>query len=538
MGCKKKKKKELQKQVVEFGALTTKKAFVWTRVSSEDQKKKNNSLETQRDLCDEYAKREGIEIVAYYGNTNESGEKARILFHGMIKDALANPEINIILVAWYDRFSREGAEGILSKELLKKEGKYVISATEPLDPDSFTGAFMEDFLLLIANVNNKDRKDKFHKGRVNCVKRGDWYNKLPLGFNRKKIDKKHIITVNETGELLRKAFMWKAYEKITDAEILKRLEAQGLKLTKQALSFIFHNPFYCGKIVHQFTDYEAVKGNQEELVSEEIFNIVNGIKTHNGYIQDRTNPVYLLNNFILCSKCGSNLHYSGYHRIKKTGAIYHYYKCNTKGCKCNRTLNFMHNKFNDVLYSYSISEELAPILAKVFIKVFNDQNKSNAELKDQVEKGLTKCKSQINDVNLKYGLGTISEEVYNITIDKLKEDKRVLEEEMKRVQNIFSNSVDFIQRSVVMCSNIGELWENSSYNMCKKIQNLVYPKGIIFDPEKEEYRTQNENKVFELMGRISSKYDEIKKTNQDKKSDLSNVVEHIGLEPITFRLPV
>ena len=40
------------------------------------------------------------------------------------------------------------------------------------------------------------------------------------------------------------------------------------------------------------------------------------------------------------------------------------------------------------------------------------------------------------------------------------------------------------------------------------------------------------------MRGISGKYAEIKKTNRDKKSDLSNVVEHIGLEPITFRLPV
>ena len=531
----KKKKKALQKKV-EYGNLENKNALIWTRVSTEEQKNNNYSLDNQKHLCNEFAKRSGINIAGYRGETNESGATDRELFNEMVKEVLNRTDVNIVIVAWYDRFSREGLEGIVAKETIRKAGKFVISATEAVDPDTSSGRFMENIMFLMAEMNNQDRKDKFHNGRVGCIRRGDWHEKLPRGFNREKIDKDHIITVNQEGELIRKAFMWKAYENIKDTEILKRLEAQGLKLSKQGLSFIFHNPFYCGKIVHLFNDYEPKKGNQEILIPEEVFNIVNSIKTNNGYIQDKNNPNYFLSNFILCSNC--NLHFSGYQREKKSGAIYHYYKCNIKGCQCNTNLNVMHNKFREILHTYSIPDELIPIWNKTLTKVFNEQNKENLKLKTELEKRLIDCETQINDVSLRHGLNKINEKVYNVTVDKLEGDKAILVEELERVKNITSNLSEYVSDSTLICSNIGNLWDKSDSNMKRKIQKLVFPNDIIFDKEIDGYRTQNENKVFGLFRRFSTSWSDTKKTNQNFLSDLSNEVEHTRLELVTFRLPV
>lgn len=539
MSIKRKKKKLREK--VEYGDLTTKNALIWTRVSTEDQKNGNYSLENQKYLCTEFAKRAGINIVGYRGETNESGAKDRELFGEMVKEVLNRTDINIVIVAWYDRFSREGLDGIVSKEAIRKAGKFVISATETVDLDTSGGRFMENIFFLMAKMNNEDRKDKFHNGRVGCIRRGDWHETLPIGFDRIKIDKDHIITVNKEGELIRKAFMWKAYENITDTEIIRRLEAQGLKISKQKLSFIFHNPFYCGKIVHLFNDYEPKPGNQEVLIPEEVFNIVNGIKTNSGYVQDRSNPTYILNNFIKCPQCskGTSInHFTGYPREKKSGAIYHYYKCNTKGCKCNTNLGVMHHKFQELLYSYSIPEELIPVWNKVLTKVFNEQNKENQKLKTEFEKRLLECETQINDLNLRYGLNKINEEVYNITISKLKGDEANYREELERVATIVSNSSEYVSDATLTCSNIGAFWEQSDSNMKRKIQKLVYPSGIFYDKEIEEYRTDGENKVFEVFRKISGTYKGRIKTDNPFLVELSDVVEHTGLEPVTYRLPV
>lgn len=38
----------------------------------------------------------------------------------------------------------------------------------------------------------------------------------------------------------------------------------------------------------------------------------------------------------------------------------------------------------------------------------------------------------------------------------------------------------------------------------QKIQNLVYPSGIYFDKENDDYRTENENEVFKIFRRFTA----------------------------------
>jgi len=289
-----------------------------------------------------------------------------------------------------------------------------------------------------------------------------------------------------------------------------------LVLTKQTLSDIFKNPFYCGYIIHAYTDYEPVKGKQEILISETIFNIVNGIETNSGYTQDKGNVLYPLNNFIKCPQCCVNMsinHFTGYERVKKkSGKTYYYYKCSTKGCKCNTNLESMHDKFTDRLYSYSLPNEVKPIFSKVLTKLFKEQNKANFQQHKELSQKLTETENQINEVSLKYGLGKINDEVYNITTTKLKEDKEILSKEVNRLQQTVSNSIEYVDKTIEMASNIGSLWKNGDYNIRKKIQRLAYPNGIFYDKEIGEYRTDGENKVFELFSKISNTYKGRKKT--------------------------
>lgn len=536
----KKKKNDIKKKV-EYKDLTTKRAFVWTRVSTRRQEEKGHSLDYQIRICKEYAQRSNIEIVDFLGGTFESAQQEGKLYQDMVDRALKSPDVNLILTDRLDRFSRTGIQGIVTKELLKENGKYIISATEEVDPDSDSGEMIQDFRLLFAKYENNVRARNIVKGMKECIHQGYWYNILPRGYDREKVGKIHIITVNKEGELLREAFMWKAYENITNEEILVRLKARGLILTKQTLSDIFKNPFYCGYIIHAYTNYEPIKGKHEILISETIFNIVNGIETNSGYTQDKGNILYPLNNFIKCPQCSidkTTNHFTGYERIKKkSGKIYYYYKCNTKGCKCNTNLESMHDKFKERLYSYSLPNEVRPIFSKVLTKLFKKQNQTNFQQHKELSHKLTDTENQINEVSFKYGIGKINEETYNITISRLKDDKEILSKEVNRLQQTVSNSVEYVDKTIEMASNIGSYWKNGDYNIRKRIQKLAYPNGIFYDKEIGQYRTDGENKVFELFSKISSIYKDIKKSNKPFLSSLSDVVEHVGLEPTTSTLP-
>lgn len=536
------RKKNKVKVNPEYKDLTTKKAFVWTRVSSAEQAQEGHSLEYQKRVCTEYAKDNNIQIIEYLGGTFESAKDEGKLYQMMIERALKSTDVNIILIDRLDRFSRTGIQGITTKDLLKKNGKYIISVTDDIDPDNASADMIQNFRLLFAKYENEERKKAIVKGMKECIHKGYWYNILPTGYDRKKVGRDHIITINKEGKLLREAFNWKAYENVTNEEVLRRLQVRGLNLSKQTLSDIFKNPFYCGYIVHAYTDYELRKGKQEILISETIFKIVNGMETNSGYTQDKGNELYPLNNFIKCPQCSVNTsinHFTGYERVKKqSGKVYYYYKCNTKGCKCNTNLEQMHEKFAERLYSYSIPNEIQPIFKKVLSKVFQNQNETNFQQHKDLSKKLISVEKQIQDVSLKFGLGQINNEVYKITITQLKADEELLRKEVARLKQTISNSDEYIVKTLDMASKLGSLWKNGDYNIRKKVQKLTYPSGIFYDKEIGEYRTDGENKVFELFNKISTTYHPTKTTDKPFLSSLSDVVEHIGLKPITSTLPV
>ena len=115
---------------------------IWTRVSTKEQADNNLSLETQEKACLDYASRNNIEVVRIMGQTNESAKTEGKLYQEMIAYVSMHRTINTILVYSYDRFSRAGAEAIVTKAYLKSKGITVISVTQPVDSDSKAGELL------------------------------------------------------------------------------------------------------------------------------------------------------------------------------------------------------------------------------------------------------------------------------------------------------------------------------------------------------------------------------------------------------------
>lgn len=202
------------------------------------------------------------------------------------------------------------------------------------------------------------------------------------------------------------------------------LNKRGLKIDRKRLSEVFHNPLYCGKIQHYYLGDEIVKGNQEVLIDEETFNKVNGIETHRNYTHQKITPDFPLKRHVVCSKCGKYM--TGY---KAEGISY--YKCNTKGCGNNQRTALMHEKYAEHLNSFGVPEPLRPILKKVLEKVFRELNQGQANLKKDLLKKQTELKKKIEDVSLRFGLGEIPTDVYNLTFAKLNEQLAEVEAGLK-----------------------------------------------------------------------------------------------------------
>ena len=411
----------------------------------------------------------------------------------MIKAVSKDKEINIILVYSFDRFSRAGIEAMVTKAYLKAKGIYVVSATQRTDPDSAAGTFMENIIFLFNQFENELRRDKAVMGMTECIKRGEWYGKPPLGYDHEKIGKTHYHKVNDIGRKLRNAWIWKANEGASDMEIVRRLRALGINVDRKHLNKILLNKFYCGWIVNSLLDYEPIRGKQEVLIDEDTWNRANGL-SRAGYEQQEVTENFPLKRHIKCAECGGYI--TGY-TVKAKGKDY--YKCNTRGCKCNRSSTIMHNLYKELLNTYQIPTAFVPVLSKVLHKVFDDFNCNKSTMRKDLKKRQSEVKNNIEKVQVRYGLGEISDSVYQTTYRKLNKDLAEIERGLEESNKNLSNLQKYIDEAIAMSCQLGTLWQNGDFSSRQKLQNLLFPNGIYFDKNTDNYRTETENEVFKTF---------------------------------------
>ena len=200
-----------------------------------------------------------------------------------------------------------------------------------------------------------------------------------------------------------------------------------------------------------------------------------------------------------CAECGGYI--TGY-TVKAKGKDY--YKCNKIGCRCNRSTTIMHDLYIELLNTYQIPTEFVPVLSKVLHKVFNDFNSHKSTIRSDLKKRKTETTKKIEKVQLRYGLGEITEAVYQTTIRTLNKDLAEIERGLDEVDKNLSNLQKFIDEAIAMSCKLGTLWHNGDFSNRQKLQNLMFPSGIYFDKNTDDYRTETENEVFKTFRLFSA----------------------------------
>lgn len=107
---------------------------IYLRVSSEQQAERQLSIPAQREAIKKYASERGWNIIEEYVDEAKSAKSDdRGDFQRMI-DAAQQPDkdFQAIILHKFDRFSRNRADHVIYKALLKKQGVLVFSAMNQL----------------------------------------------------------------------------------------------------------------------------------------------------------------------------------------------------------------------------------------------------------------------------------------------------------------------------------------------------------------------------------------------------------------------
>lgn len=347
----------------------------------------------------------------------------------------------------------------------------------------------------------------------------------PIGYSTTKT--RGLSEPNEKAPFIRLAFELKDQGYSHDV-ISSKLKQQGLYISIKKLTEIFKNAYYCGYIKNKILGGEVVKGHHKPIIEEDVFIRINKEKVSyilNSGNADYDDP-YPLKDIIICSKCKKK--WTGYPAKKKT---LFYYKCNTIGCQCNKSVKMMHNQFSDILKTYKIPDHLLAPLKYQLKLGFDERNKSKEKEKGILMGRLRELEAQIQTVKIKFATDKIPADVYKVANDELTNQYHEVKTAIGEADVQLSNYKPFIDFSINLVCNLDQAWISSDSRIKRMLQKVIFPVGIEYDKANNSYRTIKVNGLFTLFASISHTYKAKGEEQQCHPSPNSALVVPTGIEP-------
>ena len=173
--------------------------------------------------------------------------------------------------------------------------------------------------------------------------------------------------------------------------------------------------------------------------------------------------------------------------------------------------------------SYSIPTILQDVFRRIVGDILMQEDKEQAQESAVLKKQKSELENKLKKCKVKFGTGDIDEEIYAITVEDLQQKLEKVEVEIAKVKRNLSNLYSRIDDIVTTCCKLGGLWHNSELELKERIQNLLFPNGILWDKEIDNYRTIDENSALFLLNRLSMDYKNKKEENSLEDSSLVNL---------------
>ena len=326
-------------------------AAIYCRLSKDDDLDgESASIANQRDMLENYCKRQGWEVTAVYQDDGYTGlNMERPDLKRMLK-AIERRQVNLVITKDLSRLGRNYLQtGTLIEDFFPRHGGRYIAMNDGIDTLRENND-IAPFKNILNEMYSKDISKKVHSSYLLKAQKGKFTGCIaPFGYRKDPEDKNHLLVDEETAPIVRLIFSW-ALNGHGPNYIRRRLEEQKIpcptwwnrergfrnvrtKWEKQdpengrymwdfsVIKDILMNPVYTGAIASQKTDYRfkigtirekkpedwiVVEGQHEPLVDKKSFDIVQE-KLKSRQRPRNTGEISLFAGLIKCGECGKSL---------------------------------------------------------------------------------------------------------------------------------------------------------------------------------------------------------------------------------------
>jgi site-specific DNA recombinase len=506
---------------------------IYTRVSTDEQKEKGNSLQDQERDIRRHCEKEGKNVIKHYQEDHSAKNFNRPVFQEFLRDIECKRIKPRQLVCHrMDRFSRNMVASIEMINHLKKHKIDVIFIDTNYDlsvPENLLPAVIS---MVLPQVENERRALNTKKGMRQKLRTGSWVWRAPRGYINDTTTK--TIKVGPESKFILQAFEKVALGLYPIDSIRKSLSTEGFKCSKQGFLNILKNPFYKGQIVIEEWREDArtvVDALHDPIVSAELFEKVQDVLSGRTRKQSKLsaiNELFPLRGHLICEKCGRLLTASS---SKGRSEKYHYYHCQG-GCRERHRTDVVHKSFTFYLDTINVNEEVGALYAEILKDTFNKKEGDKEKRIDEMSEKILKEEARLQTLDKKYLDGEITYEDYQRMKTNLSDLIRSIKSNKDDLNNKETRLDKHLKFGISLLSHLSYYFANAPLFLKQRLVGSIFPEKLVFS--NNSYRTVRENSIISLVCSISIDY----RDNYNKKATPSNGLSSwappVGLEPTTL----
>jgi site-specific DNA recombinase len=514
-------------------------AYLYVRVSTDEQKRKGYSLPEQEDRLLRHCEFNNIEVLGIYredysAKNFKRPEWTKLL--NVVKNRKKKDPINILFIKW-DRFSRNIEYAYQMIGLLRTMNTQAMAVDQPIDFGIPESTVMLAVYLSIPEAENGRRALNTSTGMRRAKKEGRWMGAAPKGYRNLVYPdgRKYISLKQPEADLMKWGFEELAKGVLAAEQVRKMINQKGMKCERNNFWKLIRNPMYCGTIVvppYENEEMQFVKAQHEPLISETLFyevqDILNGNKR-----KVATKVVSMdmlpLRGFLECPLCDRML----------TGSVskgkyyrYYYYHCSGTTCKCRFKAEVVNKYFKDEVVKYNLNPGVGELFKMVVLDEYRSSNREELDERKAIANLIEEQEVMLTNARKKYMKEEIEADDFKSVKSECQEELRKLEgrlEDLPTKSDSLRTIEGLLDIVIAKYSDILRYY-NEGVEAQRKIISSMYPKNLCYDGI--EHRTLYVSEPLSLILLINNQLDGIKKGEKLCFNNLSPQVARRGIEPL------
>lgn len=502
----------------------TKRAYGYTRVSTEEQVADGNSLENQRKAIEKYARAHNIEIMGWYVEEGVSAKTAhRPELEKMLEACRNNRgEIDHIVVYNISRISRNIAS--YYKEIgamLAHDGVTLRSTMEPID-ETPMGKLMLNISLAFHQFDNDVKGQTSHDNMVGVAANGWWVTQPPVGLVTKRIpideyqndghQKTRSILIpdtrNDIGKKIATVFnkFAEAGGYMSEADAWRLALKLGITMprTGKPISFssfdrMLRRPVYAGYSNSALVGGELKKLRFDGLITLDTFLKVQDIL---GGKKKEYNPLpngfYPLKGTFICSKCDGHVLASA--PTGGSGKKSPRYHCRCKGHGSMGVVE-AHDLFVELLKQITPTDDTVKLFKEIVRRTaarkLGDANKEIKRLKELESNLSDQIEATLHSYLIEKDITKEQMDFFTNRLEKQRQEVRKQQEEQEKAQQISESTIAYICKFI---KNPAKLWIDSDFESKRAFQQMLFPNGLHIDLKEKSCGTEDLSPLYSVIG--------------------------------------